>query len=297
MVNLLTRAFTAGTVSLQKQQCRAKAASAEPLSAQAVSEESSDSLLSKIRDSLARAKEDKPQDERRLTEIKAKLESGRKLSFFEKQYLRVADPLTYNDLLASECEQKQYERALQRCRNREEVAALKLGRLTTAYVNVKNISSNPHIQEEDRLKFCSMQQRRTEQVEKSTAKFTQSREYQDLPTREEERVHQQEIRQAERARLSGLSDKDCAPKHDGLLQNKSEEALRQSERGVSETENYALKQQLFSVDGTLKTYQEILQRIRRTRTRLGLMPKASSKSSPDETALAPKDLDQAKTPA
>lgn len=136
----------------------------------------------------------------KLREIKAKLEAGVKLTGDEKKYLKSEDPEAYQELEDQEREQKEFERALKRCRTKEEVQRLKLSKLGTSLTKLKSVENNPNISLEKKLKIFTDEQKKLDRFEESTKKFVQSGEYGKLPDESEAAKAEREERETEEAK-------------------------------------------------------------------------------------------------
>ena len=113
--------------------------------------------------------EDRGKD--KLRSIKAKLEAGGKLTGEERKYLQSKDPEAYQELEDQEREQKEYERALKRCKTKEDVQRLKASRVGAALTKLKAIENNPNIPLEKKLKIFMAEKCKMDKFEESTQKF------------------------------------------------------------------------------------------------------------------------------
>lgn len=131
--------------------------------------------------------------------IQTKLSSGKKLTSEEKAYLKEKDPAAYQKAVASEQEQKRYEQELKQCRTKEDVQRLRLSHLSSSLSQVNSIKNNPHISEEKKLQFISIEQGKLAAMDQLTQKFVKQSQYQNLPTdaeraeAEREQREQQEV--------------------------------------------------------------------------------------------------------
>jgi len=145
-----------------------------------------------------------PQEEsggdEKLSSIRQKAYTGKKLTDDEKQYLQAKDPLTYQKLQANEQEQKAYEQALKKCRTKEDVQRLKLAHVGATLATVKSIENNPHISQEKKLQMISLENAKCDKMERSTQAFVKSGEYAQLPTEAEKARAEKELQEAEQAK-------------------------------------------------------------------------------------------------
>ncbi|MCI8843190.1 MAG: hypothetical protein HFF08_03650 [Oscillospiraceae bacterium] len=154
--------------------------------------------------------EDRGKD--KLRSIKAKLEAGGKLTGEERKYLQSKDPEAYQELEDQEREQKEYERALKRCKTKEDVQRLKASRVGAALTKLKAIENNPNIPLEKKLKIFMAEKCKMDKFEESTQKFVKRGEYEQLPTENETAKAEKEQREAAEIKLTTgteKSAKDC----------------------------------------------------------------------------------------
>ena len=150
--------------------------------------------------------------------IQTKLSSGKKLTSEEKAYLKEKDPAAYQKAVASEQEQKRYEQELKQCRTKEDVQRLRLSHLSSSLSQVNSIKNNPHISEEKKLQFISIEQGKLAAMDKLTQKFVKQSQYQNLPTdaeraeAEREQREQQEIAQETPSETTDATESDDAKK-------------------------------------------------------------------------------------
>ncbi len=122
------------------------------------------------------------QDDSRLRTILYRVYAGKKLSSQDQQYLLQKDPLTYNRMHSIDQEQKAYERALKRCRTKEDVQRLKLSRIGSSLATVRAVEHNSAISDEKKLKIILLENRRCTALNDSTRSFIRRGSYAKLPT-------------------------------------------------------------------------------------------------------------------
>lgn len=133
----------------------------------------------------------------KLRKIHQKLEAGGTLTQREREYLQAKDPAAYQELVKLEKEQAAYERALKRCRTKEDVQRLKLGRVSASLTTVHAVEHNPHIGIADKLKICMREKNRCDRAQESTQEFLRTGAYHRLPTEAEQAKANQELHQAQ----------------------------------------------------------------------------------------------------
>lgn len=134
----------------------------------------------------------------KLRKIHQKLEAGGTLTQREREYLQAKDPEAYQELVKLEKEQAAYERALKRCRTKEEVQRLKMGRVTASLTTVNAVEHNPNIGIADKLEICMREKNRCDRAEESTQEFIRTGAYDRLPTEAEQAKANQELHQTQR---------------------------------------------------------------------------------------------------
>lgn len=143
----------------------------------------------------------------KLQSIKAKLDAGGKLTGDERKYLQAKDPEAYRELENQEREQKEYEKALKRCKTKEDVQRLKASRVGASLAKLKAVENNPNIPLEKKLKIFVDEKRKLDKLEESTQKFVKRGEYEQLPTENETAKAEKEQREAAEAKLSPGTEK------------------------------------------------------------------------------------------
>lgn len=132
-----------------------------------------------------------------LKKIHQKLDAGGTLTQREREYLQAKDPEAYQELVKLEQEQKAYERALRRCRTKEDMQRLKMGRVTSSLTTIHAVEHNPHIGIADKLKICMREKNRCDRAQESTQEFLRTGAYHRLPTQAEQAQADQTLHQAQ----------------------------------------------------------------------------------------------------
>lgn len=130
-------------------------------------------------------------EERTMSEIMAKLRSGRRLSPAELRYLSQKDPMLYQKAVQIMEEQKSYERSLKRCKTKAEAQRLLTTKMSTLNAIAKVFPEEAEI--------------RMSGIQSIHHKFTQSKEYASLPADERE-AHQ---RKKTKGKQGALDDEDA----------------------------------------------------------------------------------------
>lgn len=111
-----------------------------------------------------------------------KIQSGKKLTAAEKDYLRKNDPLMYEKVKSIERERKAYEEEIKHCKTKEEVQRVKTAHVNASLSVVKSVQNNPNISDSQKLAYAMVEQAKIKAIAEVTAKFVKSGEYANLPT-------------------------------------------------------------------------------------------------------------------
>ncbi len=131
-----------------------------------------------------------PQSEERddkLSAIVTKAEAGKKLSQEEWDYLRVKNPTLYAHLRELEEEQKGYEKALRRCKTRDEAQRLHVSKLGEVMTAAKNGDAGALL--------------RLNRLTRTMNAFTSGSHYRRLPTEAQQAVEREREREARQEAL------------------------------------------------------------------------------------------------
>ena len=123
----------------------------------------------------------------KLSAILTKAQMGKKLSPDEWEYIRVKNPTMYVKLKEAEKEQKAYEEALKRCKTKDEAQRLHISKLGDIMTAAKNGDSSAIA--------------RLNRIKQSMIAFTESEDYQKLPTEAELAIEREAERQARQEAL------------------------------------------------------------------------------------------------
>lgn len=125
-------------------------------------------------------------DDPEIQAIYYKVQTGKKLSAKEMEYLQKNDPEVYAKALSIQQERKAYERDLKRCKTQEDVQRLKLTQVGQSLSQVNEISNNPVIPLEKKLQYAMLENAKVTAIAEETEKFVRSGEYDKLPTEAEQ---------------------------------------------------------------------------------------------------------------
>ncbi len=162
-------------------------------------------------------------------QIDAKMRSGKRLSAAEMEYLKENDPQTYQKAKAIEMEREAYERELKQCKTKEEVQRVKLSHAAASMASVKNIETDPHIPEGAKLGLMMQELAKTNALSDVEQQFVKSGDYQALPSEEERRRAEKDLKEAEEAE-KGIEDRtDDTPEEatDAVNEKAAKEAVEE----------------------------------------------------------------------
>ena len=124
----------------------------------------------------------------------SKIQSGQKLSPAEEDKLKAQDMKAYLDYKADQAEQEAFEEKLKHCKTKDEAQRLKTTKMQSNLSKIKNVENDPYISDSEKLRIAREVQGDTIASAKIFDKFTQSEEYEKMPTEGE----LQQIRKMER---------------------------------------------------------------------------------------------------
>lgn len=145
---------------------------------------------------------------KRITEIKNKMKAGLRLSFEEKEFLRVNNTALYEKAIQIEKERDEHRRQLAKCKTKDEVRRVQLLKSSQQQTDFKN---------ED---YETMQMR-TMAISNENTIFTNTNEYKELPNSELEKENQEN------------NGKKSEQKSGGIYQNAVETYLQNMQRSVN----------------------------------------------------------------
>ena len=136
----------------------------------------------------------------------SKIQSGQKLSPAEEDKLKAQDMKAYLDYKADQAEQEAYEERLKRCRTKDEAQRLQTAKMQGNLSKIKNIENDPYISDAEKLKMARIIQGNTTANAKIYQEFTQSEEYEKMPTEGELQQLRKMERDAENAELQEIKE-------------------------------------------------------------------------------------------
>lgn len=134
-------------------------------------------------------------------QIDLKLQSGKKLTAEEMDYLQKTDPQKYQKIKAMEAEQESYEKELKRCKTKEEVQRVRMVHTAASLSAVNSIENNPNIPKEKKLELIMQEHYKNMALETSTQEFVESGKYAKLPTEAEKAKAEKDLKEAKEAEL------------------------------------------------------------------------------------------------
>ena len=136
----------------------------------------------------------------------SKIQSGQKLSPAEEDKLKEKDMKSYLEYKANQAEQEAYEERLKRCRTKDEAQRLQTAKMQGNLSKMKNIENDPYISDAEKLKMARIIQGDTTATAKIYEEFTQSEEYEKMPTEGELQQLRKMERDAENAELQEIKE-------------------------------------------------------------------------------------------
>ena len=198
----------------------------------------------------------------------SKIQSGQKLSPAEEDKLKAQDMKAYLDYKADQAEQEAFEEKLKHCKTKDEAQRLKTTKMQSNLSKIKNVENDPYISDSEKLRIAREVQGDTIASAKIFDKFTQSEEYEKMPTEGELQQIRKMERDAENA--AGLSETDESV--EVSAENIQEaEAADIIEEHYSEAENLIIdakskeKEALSGSDTVLEEMHTIVSKLNKTK--------------------------------
>ncbi|MBR4344225.1 MAG: hypothetical protein IKP88_16250 [Lachnospiraceae bacterium] len=117
--------------------------------------------------------------------IYSKIQSGQKLSSAEEDKLKAQDMKAYLDYKADQAEQEAFEEKLKNCKTKDEAQRLKTIKMQSNLSKIKNVENDPYISDAEKLRIARQIQGDTTATAKIFDEFTESVEYEKMPTEAE----------------------------------------------------------------------------------------------------------------
>lgn len=161
-------------------------------------------------------------------DIELKLNSGKKLTAEEMQYLKEHNPETYQKAKNIERERESYEKELASCKTKEEVEMVKASHAAAAVDQVNSIKNNPNISGGKKLELIKAEYFKAAARDDAMHLFTQSSDYKKLPSEAERQKAEKDMEEAKKTEL-GLDEESqkekAAEKAAGYEPEKTEEEV------------------------------------------------------------------------
>lgn len=175
-------------------------------------------------------------DDPEIQTIYYKVQTGKKLSAKEMEYLQKNDPEVYAKALSIQQERKAYERDLKRCKTQEDVQRLKLSQVSQSLSQVNEISNNPVIPLEKKLQYAMLENAKVTAIAEETEKFVRSGEYDKLPTEAEQNKALEEMREEKEMQPEETKPEDVQVKEEEIAMSTDTDKNEQDDGIESEEE-------------------------------------------------------------
>lgn len=161
------------------------------------------------------------------SQIDLKLNSGKKLTAEEMEYLQKHDPQKYQKVKQIEAEQKNYENELKKCKTKDEVQRVRMAHTASSLSAVNSIKNNPAIPENKKFELIMFEHRKNQAIEATTVEFVESGKYAKLPTEEERLKAEKDLEEAKEAELQPEEPVEGAEEADKEENNKDDSSSAQ----------------------------------------------------------------------
>jgi ribosomal protein S30 len=167
----------------------------------------------------------------------SKIQSGQKLSLAEEDKLKAQDMKAYLDYKADQAEQEAFEEKLKHCKTKDEAQRLKTTKMQSNLSKIKNVENDPYISDAEKLRIARQIQGDTTASAKIFDKFTQSEEYDKMPTEAELQQIRKMEKDAENAAILSEAKDSSNDSEENVIENESENTITESHE---ETEDLIL---------------------------------------------------------
>ena len=140
--------------------------------------------------------EDGTKKDEKLSSLRTKYMNGGRLTYEEKKYISLKDPQLYASIKESENEAKAYEREIKNAKTKDDVQRIHVNHVAKSLSRITSTQNNPNIPKEKKLAICAGENQKMALKCKIKAKLVASGEYEKLPTEQEERQVEKDIREA-----------------------------------------------------------------------------------------------------
>lgn len=127
-----------------------------------------------------------------------KMNSGKKLTQEEMEYLQREDPAAYQKAKEIQAQQKGYKNALKNCKTKEDVQRLKANYMGSAMARVNGIANDPHIPKGQKMALLMHENAKVKAILKAEKEFIASGRYEQLPTDAEQKEAMEQAAEAMR---------------------------------------------------------------------------------------------------
>lgn len=207
----------------------------------------------------------------------SKIQSGQKLSPAEEDKLKAQDMKAYLDYKADQAEQEAFEEKLKHCKTKDEAQRLKTTKMQSNLSKIKNVENDPYISDSEKLRIAREVQGDTIASAKIFDKFTQSEEYEKMPTEGELQQIRKMERDAENAAMLSEAeepndiseeDNDEADVDGGLTKTETADVIPENQNKTEELVSDAKLKEKEAVNGSddvLTEMHAIVSRLNKTK--------------------------------
>lgn len=143
-----------------------------------------------------------------MSSIDTKLKSGAELTPDEIAYLKKNRPEAYQEYEEIKREREAYKNQLKNCKTKDDVEKVKLSKMGNFMAEAKNISQNPRIPKDKKLKLMEKLLKKTMGVDKIHTEFTKSQIFRNLPTEEEQQEEKKIKDEAVRLKITDINEEE-----------------------------------------------------------------------------------------
>ncbi|MCI8441038.1 MAG: hypothetical protein HFG27_00705 [Provencibacterium sp.] len=163
-----------------------------------------------------------------LSGINSKLNAGAELTDEEMAYLKQNNPQLYQEALDIKREREAYEKALKKCKTKDEVERLNANRMQMYLSQAKAVANNPSIPQGEKKAQLEKILKRVMGIQSEHMKFTATKEYADLPREYEEEKKKKKAEKNE----PRLEKKDLVPNDFKEVKELLEKALSEAQEAA-----------------------------------------------------------------
>ena len=152
----------------------------------------------------------------------SKIQSGQKLSPAEEDKLKAQDMKAYLDYKADQAEQEAFEEKLKHCTTKDEAQRLKTSKMQANLSKIKNVENDPYISDSEKLRIAREIRGDTTATAKIFDKFTQSEEFEKMPTEAELQQVRKMEKDAENAAMLTEAEGSLEANEENVSENTEE---------------------------------------------------------------------------